>query len=134
MNSINPPPSTFNPVAAQRSIGVSPSQTIANTPVALSSTASEGGALATRGNLAARESREAAEKPPAESLQQEFDAVMRDVQTSLRFRVDDEANRVVVSVVDQGSGDVIYQIPSDVALRIAKRMAELGSGIINESA
>jgi flagellar protein FlaG len=68
------------------------------------------------------------------ALQQKLDDTLKDVQTSLQFRVDDEANRVVVSVVDRGSGDVIYQIPSEVALRIAKRMAELGSGMINESA
>jgi flagellar protein FlaG len=134
MNSINPLPTTYGPVAAQRSGGVSPSPAAATGASPAPAAGGEAGTAAARANLAARENRETAEKPSAETLQQELDATMKDVQTSLRFRVDDEANRVVVSVVDQGSGDVIYQIPSDVALRIAKRMAELGSGMINESA
>lgn len=69
-----------------------------------------------------------------EELQRELDDTLRNVQTSLRFRVDDDVDRVVVSVVDRDSGDLIYQIPSEAALQIAKRMAELGSGMINESA
>jgi uncharacterized FlaG/YvyC family protein len=40
----------------------------------------------------------------------------------------------VVSVVDRESGDVIYQIPTEVALRIAKRIRDAGQGMISESA
>jgi flagellar protein FlaG len=92
------------------------------------------GERAERAQSGAQEREPAAGRPDKDDLQRQLDEVMKDVQTSLRFRVDDDSNRVVVSIVDQTSGDVIQQIPSEVSLRIAKRMAELGSGIINESA
>lgn len=140
MNTINPLPAAFSPAAVSRSSGASslagPAQVAATTQGA-SSTSAQAQAQALQGastSAEATESGKARGREDAETLQRELDAVMKDVQTSLRFRVDDDANRVVVSVVDQGSGDVIYQIPSDVSLRIAKRMAELGSGMIDESA
>lgn len=140
MSTINPLLSTFSPAPASRSGGASASSgppaaavsavTAARPVEATTSPVAQG--LQSTGASARPEN----ERPPQDraALQQELDAVLQDVQTSLRFRVDDDVNRVVVSVVDQGSGDVIYQIPSEVALQIAKRMAELGSGMINESA
>jgi flagellar protein FlaG len=53
---------------------------------------------------------------------------------SLRFRVDPEASRVVVSVVDAETGDVLRQIPSEEALAIAQSLADTGSGIVNTQA
>lgn len=138
MNTINPLPTAFSPAAVSRSSGASalagPAQVTATTQTASSTSAQAQALQGTSASAEATESGKARGREDAETLQRELDAVMKDVQTSLRFRVDDDANRVVVSVVDQGSGDVIYQIPSDVSLRIAKRMAELGSGMIDESA
>lgn len=138
MNTINPLPNVFSPAAAPRGSGAS---ALAGPPQVAASAAIDGSVSPQAQSLqAAQSTSETSEAGPvrdredAETLQRELDTVMKDVQTSLRFRVDDDANRVVVSVVDQDSGDVIYQIPSDVSLRIAKRMAELGSGMINESA
>jgi len=48
----------------------------------------------------------------------------------LRFRVDEDSGRVVVSVVDTASGDVLLQMPSEEALRLA-RMLEDGAGTGN---
>jgi flagellar protein FlaG len=53
---------------------------------------------------------------------------------SLRFRVDPEAGRVVVSVVDAETGDVLRQIPSEEALAIAQSLADTGSGIVKTQA
>ncbi len=81
-------------------------------------------------------SAQAAERQPVNraELQKELDETLTDSQTALQFRVDDDAQRVVVSVVDRESGDVIYQIPTEVALRIAKRIRDAGQGMISESA
>jgi len=81
-------------------------------------------------------SAQAAERQPVNraELQKELDETLKDSQTALQFRVDDDAQRVVVSVVDRESGDVIYQIPTEVALRIAKRIRDAGQGMISESA
>lgn len=142
MNTINPLLSTYGPAAAPRSSGASslsgPAQPAAPSAPASSATGSPAQALqgstAAPAQAAAQERGSAARRESSEDLQRQLDEVMKDVQTSLRFRVDDDSNRVVVSIVDQESGDVIQQIPSEVSLRIAQRMAELGSGMINESA
>lgn len=62
----------------------------------------------------------------SETLQKQLDAMLADSDTSLRFRVDDQANRIVVSVLDH-EGDVILQVPSETALSIARRLAVTGS-------
>lgn len=72
--------------------------------------------------------RPAAPEPPRTSaaLQHQLDAMLAESDTSLRFRVDDQAHRIVVSVLDH-QGDVILQIPSEAALQIARRLAVTGS-------
>jgi flagellar protein FlaG len=40
--------------------------------------------------------------------------------TNLQFRIDDEAGRLVVSLVDAEDGKVLRQFPSEVVLRIAQ--------------
>ncbi|MCU0759127.1 MAG: flagellar protein FlaG [Steroidobacteraceae bacterium] len=49
----------------------------------------------------------------------------RSAGRSLQFRVDQDSGRVVVSVRDLSTGELIRQIPSEAALRIAQ---DLGSG------
>ena len=67
-------------------------------------------------------------QPPHTSaaLQKQLDAMLADSDTSLRFRVDDQAHRIVVSVLDH-EGALILQIPSEAALAIARRLAVTGS-------
>lgn len=55
-------------------------------------------------------------------------------RTDLKFRIDDVLNSVVVSVVDAQDGTVLQQIPSEVALRIARYLAETNSGLIKDEA
>lgn len=47
----------------------------------------------------------------------------------LQFRVDNDANRTVISVLDQESGEKIRQIPSEEVLRLVSRMREMGDGV-----
>lgn len=72
----------------------------------------------------------------ARELQKKLEYTMADsrVQTNLRFRVDEEARRIVVSVVDSDTGETILQIPDDAALAVARRLAETGSGLIDQQA
>ncbi|SDD89658.1 flagellar protein FlaG [Aquimonas voraii] len=136
MNTINPLSTLMSPAAALRSSGASALSAPVPVPSAAAVAASD--SPQAQALQAPPGKGEAGDRPrgrdQAESLQRELDEVMKDVQTALRFRVDDDADQVVVSIVDRESGDVIQQIPSEVSLRIAKRMAELGSGMINESA
>lgn len=72
----------------------------------------------------------------ARELQKQLERAMADsqIQTNLRFRVDEEANRIVVSVVDSGTGEVILQIPDEAALTVARRLAATGSGLFDQQA
>lgn len=52
-------------------------------------------------------------------------------RTDLQFRVEPGAGKVVVSVIDAESGEVVRQMPSEEALRIARNLAEIGTGIFD---
>ncbi|MGX5220050.1 MULTISPECIES: flagellar protein FlaG [Pseudomonas] len=59
----------------------------------------------------------------ASSIQGYVQSIRRD----LNFAVDDSSGRVVVKVTDSASGDVIRQIPSEDALRLAESLEAVRS-------
>ncbi len=75
-------------------------------------------------------------KPTANELQKQIEQALADsrVQTNLRFRVDEDANRIVVSVVDSDTGETILQIPDEAALAVARRLAATGRGLLDREA
>lgn len=79
---------------------------------------------------------QARSKPTASELQKQIEQVLADsrVQTNLRFRVDEDANRIVVSVVDSDTGETIVQIPDEAALTVARRLAATGRGLLDQEA
>ncbi len=46
------------------------------------------------------------------------------VQRDIRFRVDDVTGEAIVQVIDRDSDTVVRQIPSEVALQLARRLRE----------
>ncbi len=64
------------------------------------------------------------------SMQSFVQAIKRD----LNFHIDDSSGRVVVQVLDGGSGDVVRQIPSEEALQLAARLEEARSLLFSEQA
>ena len=79
---------------------------------------------------------QARSKPTASELQKQIEQVLADsrVQTNLRFRVDEDANRIEVSVVDSDTGETIVQIPDEAALAVARRLAATGRGLLDREA
>lgn len=80
-----------------------------------------------------------AQRPKAATpseLQKQIEAALAEsrVQTNLKFRVDEDLRRVVVSVVDSDTGETILQIPNDTALAIARRLADSGTGLLDQQA
>jgi len=63
-----------------------------------------------------------------------INANMRAWSTNLRFEIDDELQRLVVSVIDSDSGDVLRTVPSEAVLRFAKMIASLQGKIIDTEA
>lgn len=49
------------------------------------------------------------------------------VRRNLEFQLDDSSGRVVVKVTDSESGDVVRQIPSEDALKLAESLDEVRS-------
>lgn len=79
-----------------------------------------------------------AEKPQPASAQPEYrqplegavssiEAFAQSIQRNLNFSLDDTSGRVVVKVTDGESGEVIRQIPSEDALRLAESLEEVRS-------
>lgn len=51
---------------------------------------------------------------------------------SVRFELDPKTDKVITKVVDIHSGDVISQMPSEVAIRISKALDKLQGLLVNE--
>lgn len=50
---------------------------------------------------------------------------MKAWSTGMRFDVDAEAQRIVVSIIDSESGEVLRTVPSDAVIRVAKMIVQL---------
>jgi uncharacterized FlaG/YvyC family protein len=124
-------------------ISASPSGALpASTPSAgASSRPASGAATAQAGARPAPQPQAEPAAPPQKpatpsELQKQIEATLAEsrVQTNLKFRVDEDARRVVVSVVDSDTGETILQIPDDAALAVARRLADTGSGLLDQQA
>jgi flagellar protein FlaG len=68
------------------------------------------------------------EIPKMESVRRQIDTFLRSTNLALQFRVDDATGRMVVSVTDAATGEVIRQVPGEEALRMAERIdASIGA-------
>lgn len=56
------------------------------------------------------------------------------IHRNLEFSLDEDSGITVVKVVDAQSGDVIRQIPSEVAVRLAESFRESGNLLFSEQA
>jgi len=63
-----------------------------------------------------------------------IDRYLRDAGRELSFSVDDTTGIVVVAVRDPSSGELIRQMPSEEALRIASNLATHGPRLVDELA
>jgi flagellar protein FlaG len=77
------------------------------------------------------------EKPSAEEIKKGLEAIntqLRSLNSSLQFTVDKGTDDVVVKIVDNDTGKVIRQIPSDDVLRIREHLKEKSGLIVKEKA
>lgn len=84
----------------------------------------------------AAQTREAVEQTqPAERMEPEdLQSVVSDMQNfvqsvrrDINFQLDDSSGQVVINVTEATSGDVIRQIPSEEALKLAESLSEIRS-------
>lgn len=79
---------------------------------------------------AATEQTEQPAESDRESVEKALSSIQGFVQSirrDLNFAVDDSTGRVVVKVTDSVSGDVVRQIPTEDALRLAENLEEIRS-------
>jgi flagellar protein FlaG len=95
------------------------------------------GAAARSAGAASQETRGAA--PPSreavEAAARQLESFLRESGRELEFRVDDSSGRVVISVRDPVTGDLIRQIPDPIVLALAERlrMGDTGAGVLVEA-
>ena len=63
-------------------------------------------------------------------MAKQMDSFVGSFNRELKFRVDEESGRNVVSVIDTKSGDTIRQIPTEELLDVITRLAEASGGLI----
>ncbi|HKU15523.1 MAG TPA: flagellar protein FlaG [Steroidobacteraceae bacterium] len=74
--------------------------------------------------------------PPVdlEKVAQQMESFLKRVNRSIEFRVDDTSGRVVCSVRDAETGDLIRQIPNEEVLRLAELAHDETIVLVNEKA
>jgi flagellar protein FlaG len=83
--------------------------------------------------------RQAPAAPPVEirkieSVTRQIDSFLRSINKSLQFRVDQATGEMVVTIRDDETGEVIRQVPGEDALRIAQRIEDTLSAMLDETA
>ncbi|WP_163935857.1 flagellar protein FlaG [Paraferrimonas sp. SM1919] len=67
-----------------------------------------------------------------QSITEAMNQLMSQTQKGLNFSVDTETQTAVVKVIDETTGEVIRQIPSQDALELASRMAEIAGMLLSD--
>lgn len=75
----------------------------------------------------ARAAEEASARSQLEGAMSSIQEFVQSVRRNLDFQLDDSSGKVVVKVTDGESGDVIRQIPSEEALKLAESLQEVRS-------
>ena len=68
-----------------------------------------------------------------ESVTRQIDSFLRSQNHQLQFRVDQGSGKMVVTVTDGETGEVIRQVPGEEALKMAQRIEDM-TGLLDEKA
>jgi flagellar protein FlaG len=74
------------------------------------------------------------EVPKIESVTKQIDSFLRSIGRSINFRVDPGSGRMIVSVVDATTGEIIRQVPGEDALKLAQSIEQTLSAMVDETA
>jgi flagellar protein FlaG len=79
----------------------------------------------------AQQNLEATEAALEEALQRLNEEAQK-VNHNINFSVDPDSKRVVVRLIDAARDEVVYQFPSEEALRLASSLEELSGMLVNQ--
>jgi flagellar protein FlaG len=106
-----------------------------NTRLPLSAPSAPGSATSVPSRQVKQDEPEAASRAPERAeLEQAVKDIQAHVNTSqrnLEFSIDDSTHAVVVKVIATDSGEVIRQLPTEAALKLAQSLAEGRSGLLD---
>lgn len=71
---------------------------------------------------------------PLDKTLEQLNESMQAWSTGMRFDVDEDAQRIVVSIVDSTTGEVLRTVPSEAVIRVAKMIVQLQGGAIDTRA
>jgi flagellar protein FlaG len=74
------------------------------------------------------------EVPKIESVTKQIDSFLRSIGRTINFRVDQASGRMVVSVHDATTGELIRQVPGEDAIRLAESIEASMSVMVDERA
>ncbi|AQV98918.1 hypothetical protein BJN34_34115 [Cupriavidus necator] len=69
-----------------------------------------------------------------ETARKYLSEVLRNTSYSVEFEIDDVSHRVITKIVDKTSGEVIRQIPTEQAAKLADAMQQLQGLFLNHAA
>src|SRR3954464_5173746 len=95
-----------------------------------------GAQIASQRATGASPQQEAAPPPPShkiESVTRQIDSFLRSQNHQLQFRVDQGSGKMIVTVTDGETGEVIRQVPGEDALKMAQRIEDM-TGLLDEKA
>lgn len=72
-----------------------------------------------------------AEPKQLDDTLEELNQRMQAWSTGLKFSMDEDAQRLVVSIVDTATGDVIRTVPSDAVLKVAKMIVQMQGQMVD---
>ena len=84
-------------------------------------------------NAARRETPPTPAPREIESVTRQIDSFLRSQNHQLQFRVDNGSGKLVVTVTDGETGEVIRQVPGEEALKMAQRIEDM-TGLLDEEA
>ncbi|MBD8592435.1 flagellar protein FlaG [Pseudomonas sp. CFBP 8758] len=71
------------------------------------------------------------ERAELEQAVKDLQAHVNTAQRNLEFSIDDSTHAVVVKVIATDSGEIIRQLPTEAALKLAQSLAEGRSGLLD---
>jgi flagellar protein FlaG len=75
-----------------------------------------------------------AEREKLQAAVSDIQGFVQSVRRDINFNLDEDSGRVVINVTEATSGDVIRQIPSEEALRLAENLSEIRSVLFEAEA
>lgn len=95
--------------------------------------------VAESGAVAGRPVRsEAATTPPSKedvsAAVSKLNEAMATSSQSLKFEIDDDTKQIVVKIIDQGTQEVVRQMPTEEALQMAKSIDKMQGLLIRQTA